>query len=191
MNQRPFVLDNCSFLNLYASGRLDAIAAVLERPIVIGDVVQKEALYIFRGGDDDDAGDVMPVDCEPLIAQGILSVASLASDELSTFVDIARTVDDGEAATLALALHRDYAVVTDDGKAIKLLHTRAPRVSHHSTLAVLKAWIDRAVLPPMETRLVLKAVCQRGHFEFPRRDPLRSWAEAVLGGPVQLPRRHS
>lgn len=189
MNRRPFVLDSCSFLNLYASDRLAAIAAALGRPIVISDTVHKEALYVFRGGDGDDAGDIISVDCAPLIAQGVLSVVALASDELSTFVDLARSVDDGEAATVALALHRAYAVVTDDGKAINLLRTRAPHLPHHSTLAVLKAWMDHVALPSAEAQVVLKAICQRGHFEFPRRDPLRDWAPAVLGGPVQLPRR--
>jgi hypothetical protein len=121
----------------------------------------------------------------------VLSVATLTSDELSTFVQLARDLDDGEAATCALAIHRGYVVVTDDGKAMKVLRAQAPPVPQHSTLAVLKAWIDLVTLPSSEARIVLKAICQRGHFEFPRRDPLRPWADALLGGPVQLPRRRS
>lgn len=191
MQQTPLVLDSCSLLNLYASDQMVAISAALRCTFIIAESVHAEALYVFRGGDGDDASDTFPVDCTLLIAQGVLSVVTLDQDEEAIFVEFAQEVDDGEAATLALALHRKCSPVTDDGKAIRLLHTRAPHVHHLSTLAVLKTWLDQVALSVPEARVVLKMVCQRGHFDFPRRDPLKDWALSVLGGPVTLPRRRS
>lgn len=189
--QPPYILDNCSFLNLYASNQLVEISRALQRTFVIADAVHGEALYIFRGGDDEDASDTFPIDSTPLIGQGVLAVVTLTPAEELTFIDFAQNVDDGEAATLALAIHRNYVPVTDDGKAARLLQARAPHVAHLSTLGLLKLWMDVAGLPAADGRVVLKAVCQRGHFEFPRRDPLKSWAASLLGAPVKLPRRRT
>ena len=183
----PVILDNCTFLNLYASGRLDAIAAALGLSLIVEERVRAEALHLFRGGDGPGADERVAVDCAVPVAAGYLTVATLAGIEEATFRRWAALVDDGEAATIAVAIHRGFAVGTDDGRAIRYLGQMAPGTRHLSTLAILRAWVDRAGLPGAEIREVLRAVCQRGHFHFPRRDPLRAWAAALLGEPLQLP----
>jgi predicted nucleic acid-binding protein len=48
--------------------------------------------------------------------------------EATTFVDLSREMDDGEALTCALAMHRQCDVATDDRKARRILSARAPQV---------------------------------------------------------------
>lgn len=49
------------------------------------------------------------------------AVACLVSEEEETYVNLALQLDDGEAATGALAIHRGAVVATDDRKAIRIL----------------------------------------------------------------------
>lgn len=176
-------LDSCCLLNLYASGHFAAIAAALPHRLVIADRVQAEALWVRRGGTGDDADARDLVDTATLVAASTLSVVVLAPPELADFVRFAAEVDDGEAATAALALHRGYDVATDDGKARRLLRTHVPHAHLYSTLDMLKHWADTSSVPAADLRAVLTAVRDRASFLPPKRDELRSWAESILAAP--------
>lgn len=173
-------LDNCSLLNLYASGRFQAIVGAVARPFVVEARVHAEALYIRRGGTGEDADEREQVDCATLVASGALAVATLSPIETATFVTFAAEVDDGEAATAALALHRGYDVATDDGKALRLLHSQVPAARCYSTLELIKYWADITGAQRDVLRETLVAVRERGNFLWPKRDPLRAWAEAIV-----------
>lgn len=173
-------LDSCSLLNLYASGRFQAIVGAVARPFVVAERVHAEALYIRRGGTGEDADEREQVDCPALIASGALALATLSPTETATFVMFAAEVDDGEAATAALALHRGYDVATDDGKALRLLHSHVPAARCYSTLELLKHWSDTAGVQRDVLREALVAARERGNFLWPKRDPLRAWAEAIM-----------
>jgi predicted nucleic acid-binding protein len=181
--QHAIALDSCSLLNLFASRRFPAIAAAMAHPFVIADRVQAEALYVRRGGSADDANERELVDTAVLVAAQVLTVVSLSPEEMNAFVLFAAEVDDGEAATAALALNCGYDVVTDDGKALRLLRAHVSYVHHYSTLEVLKLWADRNKVDAAELHAVLVAVRDRANFLPPRRDPLRAWAEAILATP--------
>lgn len=180
---RAIALDSCCLLNLYASGRLAEIADALPHRLLVADRVQAEALWVRRGGTGDDADARDLVDTATLVAAGTLSVEVLAPPELADFVRFAIEVDDGEAATAALALHRGYDVATDDGKARRLLRTHVPHAHLYSTLDMLKHWADMSSVPIADLRAVLVGVRDRASFLPPRRDQLRAWAEAILTTP--------
>jgi len=145
--------------------------------------VMREALWVLRGGDGDDAGERDSVDLEPLIAAGLLQALDLeTAEELATFVDFAALVDDGEAATIALAIHRGGAVATDDRKAIGELGAHAPSSEIWTTARLLHAWAEAVGASPRHIAVVLRAVRLRSRFEPSRRDPLVDWSTSHQRG---------
>jgi predicted nucleic acid-binding protein len=95
--------------------------------------------------------------------------------EATTFVDLAREMDDGEALTCALAVHRQCDVATDERKARRILSTRAPQVLVTSTLALVKQWAELAGIAKAELRAVLLNIRSGANYFPGERDPLYPW----------------
>jgi hypothetical protein len=175
------LLDACCLLNLYATRRLDEILVAVQGRFAVAERVAAEALYTRRGGAGDDADEKDPVDIGPLVACGLLEVLAVeAPDEAASHVTFAAELDDGEAMTCALALHRGAVVATDDRKALRLLAAQAPRIGVRSTAQLVKEWADGGGLSAAELRTVLTDIRQRARFAPGRHDPLHSWWEAAL-----------
>jgi predicted nucleic acid-binding protein len=91
-------------------------------------------------------------------------------------------VDDGEAATIALAVHRGLQLATDDRKARKLctgLDIPEPR----RTLALLRAYADALTLRPDQLRDLLINIRDRASFQPPRSDPDHKWWQDSIDHP--------
>ncbi|MGH2531664.1 MAG: PIN domain-containing protein [Thermomicrobiales bacterium] len=175
-------LDACAVVNLYATRWMESILTSVGNPVAIADVVEQEAQFVYRGGTGDDAREREPVELQPLVASGLLSVISTTDEEeLLTFIDLTREIDEGEAMTVALAIHRGCIVVTDDRKASRVLERRG--VPRRSTLDVVKAWSERDAVQPDTLRGVLTDLRQRGRYEPARSHPLRSWWGDALDVP--------
>ncbi|QNP29600.1 hypothetical protein [Cylindrospermopsis curvispora] len=64
---------------------------------------------------------------EDAIKQGLLSIVDFESEiEATNFVNYTVEIDDGEAATGAIAISRGWAIGTDDKKATKFLSQESP-----------------------------------------------------------------
>lgn len=164
------LLDACSVLTLYATQRMAEVLTALPGSVAVVDLVEQEALYIRQVVE----GELVsqPVDLGPLVATGMLSVvATQAEAELETFVDLAVDLDDGEALTAALAIHRGWVLVTDDAKAERLL---AGRVRLRSTLDLIKVWADAEQVPDDDLHRMVRGIYERGYAP-PRRHPLKPW----------------
>jgi predicted nucleic acid-binding protein len=181
MSASPLVLlDACVVVNLFASRRIAEIVDLIEGTAAIVETVNRESQYVLRGGDGDDAKEREPVDLLPLTSAGVITI--LTSDdesELMTFIDLSRELDDGEAMTAALAIHRGGIVVTDDQKASRLLRDRG--IALLSTLDLCKHWAEYAAESPESVRTLLLAIRERGRYEPSRSHPLRHWRTAMLG----------
>ena len=138
MERRPanLILDASYLLNLYATERFGEIAASLREQVAVADyVLEEEALFMRREASADGEDDEILVDLSPFVSEGLVEVMRLASrDEETTFVTLAALIDDGEAATAALAVHCGCSVTTDDRKARHVLSERAPTLPLVSTL---------------------------------------------------------
>lgn len=168
--------DACSLLNLFGSRRCEDVLRAVPGRATVGDRVASETIYVFRGGGGPDARDREPVDLLPLIEAGLLRVTGLETDsEAAAFVSLAAELDDGEALTCALAIHRGGAVATDDRKALRVLRDRAPHVATYTTSQIIKQWSDGVNLPDAELRRILVDVQERANFVPSRRDPLQGW----------------
>jgi hypothetical protein len=179
-------LDCCVLLNLYATRRFAELLGAYTarhgtRFAVASRVTETEALWVGCGtdGGDDDREEVQ---LGPAIESRLLTVESLASPaEHATFVRFAKSLDDGEAATASLALHRAGGVATDDSAAIRLLTELAPGLPILRTSGIVKCWAD-AGAGPDELRDVLHAICHRSRFVPGGRDPLGTWWRTRMAG---------
>jgi predicted nucleic acid-binding protein len=176
---RLVLLDACVVVNLYATGRMGEIVATIAGTVAIVDVVRQESQHVHRGGNGEDRSELDPIDLDPLISAGAIQVLTSEDDaELMTFIDLTRELDDGEAMTAAVAIHRSGIVVTDDRKAARLLSENS--VSHQSTLDLCKVWAETATETQESMRTALIAIRERGRYEPPRNHPLRAWWESIL-----------
>ena len=176
---RSTLLDACAVVSLYASRRMADILGAVPTPCAIVDVVEREAQYVLKGGTNDDAREREPVALGEIIAGGIVSIAAAAADEeLATYILLTERLNRGEAMTAAVAIHRGYAVVTDDRKAERVLGELG--VPLRSTLDLVKAWFDGDQLDAAIQRQVLLDIRQRGTYKPPKRHPLRSWWDGVM-----------
>lgn len=186
MERRPvsLVLDTSCLLNLYATGHFREIAASLREQVGVSDfVLEEEALFIRRGPPIDGQEELDPVDLSPFVSEGLVEVMYLESpNEKATFVDLSAVVDDGEAVTAALALHRGYSIAIDDRKARRVLAERAPTVPLVSTLELVVRWVENVSVPLDDLRSSLKRMRFRTNYVPGSRDPHYKWWLDIMQG---------
>lgn len=176
---RCTLLDACAVMNLYATRHMREIVATIDGPVAVVDVVAREAQFVWRGGTGDDAREREQVDLQPFLDDGLLSVIlSDDEDELLTFIDLTTVIDEGEAMTAAVAIHREWVVVTDDRKASRELAARG--VSLRTTLDLVQAWHEAAGIPDAVLREALADLRQRGNYELAKAHPLREWWDQIM-----------
>jgi hypothetical protein len=170
------VLDACCLINLFATGRIrDILVALPARLAVATYVAKHEALYVLSDPLASDPGRDR-IDVEALAAEGLLNLLDLESDEeLASYVELAARLEDGEAYTSALAIHRGYTLATDERKVLHLFRTTFPSVRLRTTSNLLKQWADLDCVPTPTLREVLGNVRLRARFIPNRQDPLCAW----------------
>lgn len=178
------LLDASCLLNLYATGRFREI--VLAQPYRLGVadyVVGQEALYVWRSGVGDGPEGRVSVDLAPLIKEGIIQVLHIEhQEEEATLVNLASMIDDGEAITGAIAVHRGYVVATDDRKARRVLGQLTPIVSLVSTLDLLKRWAEEASVAQSDLHSAMFAMQSGASYVPGESDPHYEWWRSVIGG---------
>src|SRR5437868_10196598 len=116
------VVDACCTINVYAAGCARELLSSSGRAWHIPGAVVREAQFV-RKPDPDDRAQLIPepIDLRPLIAGGVLRPCDPAPGvEAALYVQLAVELDDGEAAALAVAQARGWALATDDRKARRL-----------------------------------------------------------------------
>lgn len=174
------LLDACCVLNLFATDRMGEILRATPHLCAIAQKVEQEALFVLRGGQGPDASDRIAVDLQPLYAAGLLTILSPTATELADYVNFAAELDDGEAMTCAVAVHRGTAVASDDRKARRVLGRVAPQLQLLGTLDLVRAWATGGPIGADALRAVLTNVRDRASYQPGRAHPLRSWWDASL-----------
>ncbi len=146
------ILDACCVINLRASGRMEAVLSAAPIRIAIADYVKEyETLTFFSGPKEDVTRQREDIDLQPLIDRDLLVVADLdLKAESAAYLGFAVDLDDGEAITGAIALNRDWAIATDDKKAISVFKDESPNTQIITTPELMKIWVD-AARPSAET----------------------------------------
>ena len=178
------LLDASCLLNLYATGRLrDMASAAPNQYGVASFVLEREALYIRVLDSNADREESEAIDLSLLVKEGVIEVFYLTGDEeQSTFVDLASQVDDGEAITGSIAIHRGHSVATDDHKARRVLSERDPALPLVSTLALLSEWAQGTNASNSELRESMEAMRSRSSYIPNRGDPLYEWWREIMDG---------
>jgi predicted nucleic acid-binding protein len=165
------ILDACVLINLLATGRLESIAATLDAPLLICDVVREETLFLRNPPDAEEPRE--PIDLAPFITKGVIEELTLRPQEEAAFVDYATQLEDGEAMTIAIALSRNVPLATDERKARRLyLNSGGSEDDLFSTSSILRTWSERQ---SVEVGPLLKLIETRARFWPGKTDPLRDW----------------
>ncbi|MDQ0248788.1 putative nucleic acid-binding protein [Sphingomonas kyeonggiensis] len=141
----PLVADASVWINLVASGRARDVLHALPRPAIISSIALGE---LERGRD---KGRSTHASVTPLIAAGYVMVVDLPEEMEDVYLSLvagpaSQTLDDGEAATLAIALHLGATALIDERKAISIAATRFPVLTVATTTDLLLSTQVRAVL---------------------------------------------
>lgn len=145
------ILDACCVMTLYGSDCMADVLATLPTPVFVCDyVLDEEALTVYDGPPEDVRAAEASIDLRPLERDGLVERTSLRPNEQATFVALAQHVDDGEARTIAIAAHRDWAVGTDDKKALQVCRADSVDRQTITTPAFMRHWANQAA-PSRET----------------------------------------
>lgn len=170
------VLDACCVLNFYASGQLLPILKSIPVQVTVTQVVREKELTTLQRleGEENDGA----TQFEAAISQGLLTIVDFESDEeAELFVNYAAILDDGESATGAIAVHRQWAIATDDKKAISFFRKETPQLQILSTLEIVKHWAEEAGVDSQTLRETLNSIRVKGKYMPPKNHPLLSWWE--------------
>jgi hypothetical protein len=176
------ILDASCTITLYASGYMAGILDAIPVSITIAEYVYTvEALTIY--GDPDPASGLPSkekIDLEPLVTAGRLRVEPLAPGaEVVSAVNFAAALgDDGEAFTGAIAMHRNWAIATDDRSAISFFKRQTPQLQVVTTPELVKQWADTTSPTAEQVRIALRNVRSRGRYAPYRTHPLYNWWQA-------------
>lgn len=174
------VLDACCILNFCASRHFIEILKSIPAQIAVTEVVkQRELITLQRLKDEENES---AIQFEAAIEQGLLLVVDFESEsEEETFVNYAFELgDDGESATCAIAIHREWAIATDDKKAISFSQKEAPHLQILSTLEIIKSWSENENIDLSKLRAVLSAIRTQGRYKPSRNHPLLSWWNELM-----------
>lgn len=174
----PLVADASVWINLVAGGRAIDVLRTLSKPMIIPSIALGE---LERGRD---KGRSAHDGINPLIAAGYVNVIDLPAEAEDVYLSLVagratQTLDDGEAATLALALHLGATALIDERKAISIAAARFPVLTVTTTTDLLLSPQVRAVLGAEQLADVLFAALMEARMRVP--DHLLDKVCACLG----------
>jgi hypothetical protein len=174
------LLDACCILNFSASGRFIEILSAIPAQAVVTEVVRDKELPTLQRLKTEDNEAAIQFDAA--ISNGLLLVTDFESEaEAETFVNYVFAMgDDDESATGAIAVHRGWAIATDDKKAISFFRQEVPQLKIISTLEAIKYWSEQSSLNASELRNVLESIRVNGRY-IPHKDhPLQGWWKSAM-----------
>ena len=181
MTSHAEIFDACALINLYASNFMDAIIASRQKPCYVVEQASRESLFIRRPSDTGTNFDKEPVVLTPYFNSSALQAVKLETeDEQNSFVNLALQIDDGEAATIAVAISRQMHVITDDKKAIRILKQEAPGIVCFSTLEVVKVWGERSGIQPEQIKRALSNILKYANYRPGKGHPLFVWWQSIM-----------
>lgn len=159
------LLDACQCINLAAADLLLRAAPSVAKSVHVVPQVAREALYLH--GIDGEASQRVEL-------AGV-DVVQLNDDELDMYVRLAATLDDGEAATIAVAAQRHWILGTDDRAALRAADRLAIPLATMGTTELIRRCADSLSLVDAEIRRVIGAIETRARYVPRQDDPHLDW----------------
>lgn len=156
---RGVIWDACGLVNLAATARAEEVLRAMGcQSYVVREVREKEATHLRPIPEEDPQGQLVPIDFTPLLQAGLLQDVTLAAAEHATFVGFAGLVDDGEARTAAVAVHRGLWMATDDRGALRLLRSLSAPLTALTTPEWVSHWATTTGAGPQALGEVLRRI---------------------------------
>ena len=180
------MLDSCEVLNLYATRRFEEIARSIGRPVAVTEYTRaREALWVGSGRQSDPRSDHERVDLQPLIERGTLLLTDIVGEsEADLFVELASTLDDGEAIAGAIAISRSMQLGTDDRRAKSVFAARVPPLVTVTTSELIRTWAHATGAESSTVAEVLRLIQTRARFTPGPGDPLADWWKGFAASEV-------
>lgn len=169
----PAVLDACVCINL-AAALPDGIASLQGGRFLLVPQVKSEALFLQS-----DDGEEVHADAVDLAE---LEVTDLSENELEAYVRFAVRLDDGEAASLAVASARGWVLATDDRAARSTASLQRPPILVVTTPTLLRNHATAVQWSHDDISRAVRAVRDRARFVAPKDDPQFGWWADHLNG---------
>jgi hypothetical protein len=163
-------------INLAATDHLPLIAQTTDVTFALARQAAAEVGYLRDLVDGDIT--LTPIDLGSYDGATMQTI-TLTPAEYPLYVDLAGMVDDGEAATIAVAAKRGIPLATDDRKARRVC-TELQLADPMRTLSVLHSYADMAGLQPAHLRNLLVKIRDRASFQPPRSDPDFKWWHKIV-----------
>jgi predicted nucleic acid-binding protein len=173
------ILDACCILNFCASSRFIDILESIAAQSVVTEVVSSNELLTLKSteGNDNEGA----IQLRNAIDKKLLIVSDFESDqEAETFVNYAAILDDGESASGAIALHRNWAIATDDRKATNFFRKEIPQIQILSTLEILQNWAENSSLGLSEMHVILTAIRTKARYQPKKSHPQFGWWNRII-----------
>jgi predicted nucleic acid-binding protein len=121
------IADASVVIGLNASGQARRVIELIERRVIVPDNAGNELAIGARFGHDDGA------QLDALVAAGLVERLPLEREAVTTYTALidstyGETLDDGEAATIALAVQQGAVAVLDEKKARRMCRQHFPHV---------------------------------------------------------------
>lgn len=178
----PLLLDACVAINLAASGvALEDLAHASAVQFVMVSQAAAETLWLAPL---EPGGAPLAVNVQEFVDAGSVTVVELGDHELLRFIELAREIDDGEAATFAVAIHRGLRVATDDRRAQRLAAETVPAIPIVGTSEIVKRWVEESGVDTQHAAAALRSIELRASYVLRRDDPHFEWWDANVATAV-------
>jgi predicted nucleic acid-binding protein len=180
VNQKNYlIIDACVLLNLIATGIMQEILSVIAQNSMICVLVKDESLYLRK---EDDINENESVNIDELINQGVIQICDCeTAEEQELFVNLAASLDDGEAMSLAIALSRNWQLATDDKKARRIFKENNLNNDFLiSTTDLIKVWAESENISDDIIKSILLKVERKASFRPPKSDINLLWWNYIL-----------
>jgi hypothetical protein len=171
-------------MNLYASGHMAGILNSIGESVYIAAYVNtEEALSVYVVSRESSPEDRERINLISMIEDGLLQVVDLTTiEEASSVIQFTSLrLDDGEAISAAIAVHRDWALATDDRAARRVCRQLHPSTELLTTTEMVRHWASHSNPPPSLLRGVLVMIENKANFVVGASDPMYHWWQSSRG----------
>lgn len=181
MAATPIVVDACSSLNLFATGRLVDIARAANLQLLVLPDVRAEAKHLFGEPDDEGVRPEDPIDWGTLLSSDVAKSQTLPDEALTELIEFATQLTDVDAKCVALAKHLKLGLLSDDGK-VRKVFSSSGGVGLRSTVSMIREAAVVLKLDRAAVRVLFDQVRKRARFEPSRKDPDYAWYLQMISG---------
>ena len=177
-DHRVLVLDASVAINLLGTGYAATLLRALRRTVLMDEQAIDEVIY--------DPSTMAPAKetIDQLITAGLITKTRLDKHSYETFLELTGAIppddlDDGEAATIATAVHTHATAVIDERKARRIITARQMNVSVLHTIDLLASKIIAAAFAPQDLSTAVYGALNHARMRVP--EECKAWVLSVVG----------